>query len=133
MTGNTDSKRAKSTIFASNMPRPVTILLASVLKPLDDTRMLGKFGRTLAARANTQVHVAGRAAAEPAALPANLHTHALLHGTRLSWERLQAQRRYWQLLQRVRPDVVFVHAPELLPLTALWQAAGPNRGSRRAA
>ncbi|RSK41088.1 glycosyltransferase family protein [Hymenobacter perfusus] len=109
------------------MPRPVTILLASVLKPLDDTRMLGKFGRTLAGRPGTQVHVAGRLAPLPPSLPGNLHTHTLLQGSRLSWERLRAQVRYWQLLQRTSPDVVFVHAPELLPLTVLWQAAGPGR------
>jgi glycogen(starch) synthase len=109
------------------MPRLVTILLASVLKPLDDTRMLGKFARTLAQRQSTQVHVAGRRAPAPAGLPGNIHTHALLDGTRLSWARLQAQWRYWQLLQQVQPTVVFVHAPELLPLTVLWQALGQGR------
>ncbi|UOQ77135.1 hypothetical protein MUN84_22250 [Hymenobacter sp. 5516J-16] len=49
------------------MPPSLTILLASVLKPLDDTRMLGKFGRTLASRTGTQVHVAGRLAPSPPA------------------------------------------------------------------
>ena len=109
------------------MPRSITILLASVLKPLDDTRMLGKFARTLAQRPNTEVHVAGRLAPAPADLPGNLYVHALLDGTRLSWARLQAQWRYWKLLQEVQPTVVFVHAPELLPLTALWQALGQGR------
>ncbi|SNC63546.1 Glycosyl transferases group 1 [Hymenobacter gelipurpurascens] len=109
------------------MPRPVTILLASVLKPLDDTRMLGKFARTLASRPNTEIHVAGRFAPTPTGLPANLHTHALLDGNRLSLNRLRAQRRYWQLLQEVQPDVVCVHAPELLPLTVLWRILDPGR------
>ncbi|UOQ68275.1 glycosyltransferase [Hymenobacter volaticus] len=102
------------------------ILLASVLKPLDDTRMYGKFAGTLTARPHTTVHVAGRHAAPPPT-PANLHLHTLLDGTRLSWARLGAQRRYWQLLQRLRPDLVIVHAPELLPLTLLWQWLGANR------
>ncbi|TGE04557.1 glycosyltransferase [Hymenobacter fodinae] len=109
------------------MPRLVTILLASVLKPLDDTRMLGKFARTLAERPHTEVHVAGRLAPTPTSLPDNVHTHALLAGTRLSWARLRAQWRYWQLLRHVQPTVVFVHAPELLPLTVLWQALGQGR------
>ena len=103
---------------------PTVILLASVLKPLDDTRMFGKFGCTLAGRPDTVVHVAGREAPRPASAPANLHTHTLLRGTRLSWARLQAQARYWQLLQQVQPQLVVVHAPELLPLTLLWQALG---------
>ena len=109
------------------MPPSVTILLASVLKPLDDTRMLGKFGRTLAGRPGAQVHVAGRAAAPPTNLPPTLQVHVLLRGSRLSLERLWAQVRYWQLLQRLRPAVVFVHAPELLPATVLWQLLGPGR------
>jgi len=106
---------------------PAPILLASVLKPFDDTRMFGKFGRTLAARPEVVVHVAGRQAPPPAGAPANLHTHALLAGTRLSWARLQAQRRYWALLRRLQPGLVVVHAPELLPLTLLWQALRPGR------
>ncbi|GAB3292900.1 glycosyltransferase family protein [Hymenobacter tenuis] len=109
------------------MPPSLTILLASVLKPLDDTRMLGKFGRTLASRAGTQVHVAGRLAPTPSGLPDNLRTHALLAGSRLSFARVKAQWTYWQLLRKLRPNLVFVHAPELLPLTALWSVLGPNR------
>ncbi|GGG51282.1 glycosyltransferase [Hymenobacter glacieicola] len=109
------------------MPPSLTILLASVLKPLDDTRMLGKFGRTLASRAGTRVHVAGRLAPTPSGLPNNLHTHALLDGSRLSLGRLVTQWRYWQLLRQLQPQVVLVHAPELLPLTVLWKALGPDR------
>lgn len=127
ITDNAYRKRAKSTIFAPNMPRPVTILLASVLKPLDDTRMLGKFGRTLAGRPGTQVHVAGRLAPTPPSLPANLRTHSLLHGSRLSLDRVWAQLRYWRLLRQLRPAVVFVHAPELLPATVVWHLLGPGR------
>ncbi|WP_133272986.1 hypothetical protein [Hymenobacter radiodurans] len=87
------------------------VLLASVLKPLNDTRMLGKFARTLLARPGVVVHVAGRRATPPKKAPHNLHTHELLDGSRLSWQRLLAQWRYWQLLRRLRPNLVFVHAP----------------------
>lgn len=111
-------------------PNPLsvrTILLASVLKPLDDTRMFEKFGRTLAERPGLHIHVAGRAAPPPASTSPNLHTHALLSGSRLSWDRLRAQGRYWRLLGQLQPQLVFVHAPELLPLTLLWQALGRQR------
>ncbi|WP_143436962.1 glycosyltransferase family protein [Hymenobacter mucosus] len=109
------------------MPLPTTVLLASVLKPLDDTRMLGKFGRALASRLSTHVHVAGRLAPTPPNLPPNLHTHALLAGARFSMARVGAQWRYWQLLRQLNPNVVIVHAPELLPLTVLWRAVGRGR------
>lgn len=101
------------------------ILLASVLKPVDDPRMLGKFARTLAAL-GARVAVAGRAgAASP--LPAGISQHLIFWGGRLSLGRLAAQARYWRLLGQLRPALVVVHAPELLPLTLLWRALGRNR------
>ncbi|PJJ60316.1 glycosyltransferase [Hymenobacter chitinivorans] len=109
--------------------QPTTFLLASVLKPLDDTRMYGKFARTLVARAGEQhtVHVAGRWAAAPVDAPGGVRFHCLLQGGRLSWQRLGAQGRYWRLLRQVQPDVVLVHAPELLPLTLLWHGLSPRK------
>ena len=108
-------------------PAPVSplILLASVLKPVDDTRMMGKFARTLAAL-GARVAVAGQATA--AARPgAGITLHPIFSGARLSLARLLAQARYWRLLGQLRPLLVVVHAPELLPLTLLWQALGGGR------
>lgn len=106
---------------------PTTILLASVLKPLDDTRLHGKLARTLAAALPTaRVWVAGRAAA-PLAAPSSFRFVSLLRGSRLSLGRLLAQVRYWQLLRRAQPALVVVAAPELLPLTLLWQQLGRGR------
>lgn len=102
------------------------VLLASVLKPLNDTRMLGKFARTLLTRPNVVVHMAGRRSPIPRNAPHNLQTHELLAGSRLSWQRVWAQWRYWKLLRQLRPNLVFVHAPELLPLTLLWQKMTPG-------
>jgi len=113
-------------LFACLPISRLVVLLASVLKPVDDPRMLGKFARTLAARPDVAVAVAGQAAATTA--PANNITlHPIFQGSRLGLERLRAQTRYWHLLRQLRPDVVIVHAPELLPLTLLWQRLGPGR------
>ncbi|MVN77262.1 glycosyltransferase [Hymenobacter sp. HMF4947] len=105
-------------------------LLASVLKPVDDTRMFGKFARTLVA-AGAQVAVAGRAStaapANASASDASPTPYVLFEGTRLSLGRLAAQGRYWRLLHQLRPALVVVHAPELLPLTLLWQRLGRGR------
>ena len=94
--------------------------------------MRGKFAETLLSRPNTQVHVAGRGPktdgrARPAEPFSRICSHAIFWGSRLSWNRLAAQRRYWRLLQTLRPAVVVVHAPELLPLTLLWQRLGAGR------
>ena len=104
------------------------LLLASVLKPLNDTRMYGKLARTLAAwRPASPVHVAGRQAPAPAGAAPLLTCSSLLHGSRLSIERLRAQVRYWHLLRQKQPALVVVTAPELLPLTLLWQRLGRGR------
>ncbi len=103
------------------------LLLASVLKPLDDTRLHGKLARTVAATLPTAcMWVAGRQAAPPAA-PSSFRFVSLLRGSRLSLRRLLAQVRYWQLLRRAQPALVVVAAPELLPLTLLWQRLGRGR------
>ena len=92
------------------------VLLASVLKPMDDTRMRGKFAETLLGRPCVEVHVAGRATGDGVdhqlleAFPRICH-HDIFWGSRLGFNRLLAQRRYWRLLQVLRPGVVIVHAP----------------------
>jgi glycogen(starch) synthase len=118
-------------VFGSGSSQ-VRVLLASVLKPVDDTRMRGKFAKTLRERPNVQVHIAGRAATtslppSPAETHSPVRQHGIFQGSRLSLNRLMAQWRYWRLLQRLNPDLVIVHAPELLPFTLLWQALGMNR------
>jgi glycosyltransferase involved in cell wall biosynthesis len=104
------------------MSPPTVVLLASVLKPLDDTRMREKLAATCLQRPDLGVHVAGRATSGDLYHDSpRLHRHAIFGGSRLSLGRLAAQWRYWQLLRRARPALVIVTAPELLPLTLLWQ------------
>ncbi|MFD1467173.1 glycosyltransferase [Hymenobacter caeli] len=108
-------------------PRLV-VLLASVLKPVDEPRMRGKFAETLLEHPGVQVHVAGRGPGTGGAeAGGRLHSHAIFQGSRLGLSRLGAQGRYWQLLRHLRPELVIVHAPELLPLTLLWQWRGAGR------
>jgi len=107
-------------------------LLASVLKPVDDTRMRGKFAQTLLEWPQAEVHVAGRHIRGGPLLPSanslsGVTQHPIFWGTRLSLNRLAAQGRYWRLLRILKPDLVIVHAPELLPLTLLWRALGHGR------
>lgn len=116
----------------ADSPPVQRFLLASVLKPVDDTRMHGKFAQALLAWPRAEVHVAGRASGRagpplPGQPDNRLRQHPIFQGTRLSLGRLAAQWRYWQLLRTIRPHLVIVHAPELLPLTLLWQALGRGR------
>ena len=93
--------------------------------------MRGKFAETLLERPDLRVHVAGRSTGDDpgpkltAHFPRLIHT-AIFWSSRLSLGRLAAQGRYWRLLRMLRPApaLVIVHAPELLPLTLLWQYLG---------
>ncbi|SFP86590.1 Glycosyltransferase involved in cell wall bisynthesis [Hymenobacter arizonensis] len=93
--------------------------------------MRGKFAKTLLSRAHTQIHVAGQGAKGYETYPdrggQRIYQHSIFRGARMSLGRLAAQWRYWRLLQRLAPSLVIVHAPELLPLTMLWQKLGPGR------
>jgi hypothetical protein len=96
--------------------------LASVLKPLDDTRMYEKFACTLAADFD-EVHVLGFPAPLPAGAPPNVHFHALPSFGRAEAGRWRAGLALWALLRRIRPQAVVVHAVELLPFAAAFRAA----------
>ena len=107
---------------------PTVVVLASVLKPLDDTRMREKLAATCLKRPDWRIYVAGRVTGAGLTDDSpRLHRHAIFGGSRLSLGRLAAQWRYWQLLRRARPALVVVTAPELLPLTLLWQRFGRDR------
>ena len=97
--------------------------------------MQGKFALTLLERPTTQVFIAGRATYDGMKWPwidffPRLVEHGIFWGSRLSLNRLAAQGRYWRLLRVLKPDLVVVHAPELLPLTLLWQALGRSWGRK---
>ena len=83
---------------------PTVVVLASVLKPLDDTRMREKLAAACLQRPDWRVYVAGRATGGDLTHDSpRLHRHVIFGGSRLSLGRLAAQWRYWQLLRRARP------------------------------
>ncbi|QHL86284.1 glycosyltransferase [Nibribacter ruber] len=93
------------------------ILLASLLKPVNDTRMYAKLGQSIAKLPSAEVHVAGFHAPLP---EQNAITfHPIFNFNRISWQRLRAQWSFWKLLKQLRPQVVVVCTHELLPL-AWW-------------
>lgn len=103
-----------------------TIVLASVLKPVTDPRLLARLGRTLAAEPGTIVHiVAHRAADAPSEraddeLP-NVHLHPLFDFPRLSLRRLAASLRLLRKLRELQPAVLVVGTAELLPAALWWR------------
>ncbi|WP_207430547.1 glycosyltransferase [Sabulibacter ruber] len=97
------------------------ILLASLLKPVSDTRMYEKIGLSLAKLPQVEVHVAGYKAPLPTHPQDNKITfHPVFYFKRISLGRLWAQLKYWRLLKKVKPALLVVGTHELLPLAWLY-------------
>ncbi|GGK80377.1 glycosyltransferase [Rufibacter glacialis] len=97
------------------------ILLASLLKPVSDTRLYEKIGKSLAKLPQLEIHVAGYAAPLPAAPEsAGIIFHPVFSFQRLSIGRFTAQKAYWALLHKVQPAVLVVGTHELLLVSWLY-------------
>lgn len=91
-----------------------TVLIASVLKPVDDSRMYEKIGLTLAESGVFDVHVAGSHSVKSNL--AGITQHALKPFARISLGRLLAPWRILSIAMRLKPDIVIITTHELLYL-----------------
>jgi hypothetical protein len=92
------------------------IVIASLLKPVDDTRMTEKIGQTLQDTHHHEVHIIGFPSAQPK--ETRLHLHPLKPFTRLSPGRVGARWRVLKNVLKIRPVLLIITTHELL-LTAL--------------
>lgn len=88
------------------------IVIASVLKPLNDTRMTEKMATTLAEDPLHEVHVIGFPSAMPADARITYHTFPAFK--RLSLARVLTPLRILRSLVRIKPAIVIVTTHELL-------------------
>lgn len=91
------------------------VLIASLLKPINDTRMFEKLGLSLSKLEETEIHLVGFRAPAPAAVPANMFLHPIFDFKRLSLDRFWAQQKYKRLLRELKPDLIIACTHELLP------------------
>lgn len=96
------------------------ILIASLLKPINDTRMYEKLGLSLSKLPQVQVHIAGFTAPFPAAAPANIKFHPIFRFKRLGFGRATAQVTFYKLLQQLKPDQLIICTHELLLASYLY-------------
>ncbi len=93
------------------------IVLASILKPVDDTRMFEKMAATLANSGIYEVHIVGYAGTHRHAMDVGLHP--LGKFGRLSFQRWFAKWRVLSIVIRLKPDVFIFNTHELLGVS-LW-------------
>ncbi|MBF9254751.1 glycosyltransferase [Pontibacter sp. 172403-2] len=90
------------------------ILLASLLKPVNEVRMYEKLGLSLCRLPQAQVHLCGFQAAIPVDAPPNIYFHPVFGFKRLHFGRAKAQWLYYRLLRRLKPHLIIACTHELL-------------------
>jgi hypothetical protein len=96
------------------------IVVASVLKPVDETRMFEKFGLSLANQGQFEVHIIGFPAKVFPAKPDQIYFYPISSQPfkRLSWQRAAAP---WKILRKIitlQPEAVILTTHELLLIAA---------------
>src|SRR6478736_581539 len=114
----------KNTIF--RLMRKTRILIASILKPVNDTRMYEKVGQSLAKLPETEIHIAGFAA-NAISNSKNIQFHPIFNFKRLGLSRIAAQWKYYRLLLQLKPEVIIANTFELLPVTLLYRIFSGTR------
>ncbi len=93
-------------------------MLASVLKPVDDTRMFEKFGVSLADSGEFEVSIIGYPSNGPPIYP-GMKFYPLTGFSRISIKRLAAPWVIFKRINQVKPEVIIINTPELLLVAIL--------------
>ena len=96
------------------------VVIASVLKPVDDTRMLEKFGLSLAETNKYDINIIGFESKNTPVFN-NIQFFPIERFSRLSWQRLRAPWKIYQIIIKVKPKVIIVNTHELLIVTSLYK------------
>ncbi len=94
------------------------IVLASVLKPVDDPRMFEKMATSLARSGAYEVHVIGHRSDGVAREPA-VHFHTLSPFKRISPGRIRSRLKVLKIVIKVKPELLIVTTHELLGVAFL--------------
>ncbi len=96
------------------------VVIASILRPVDDHRMYEKLGRTIADLHVCEVHIIGYCS-HRRVREQNIVFHALYHFPRMSVERILAPLPFLRKLVQLRPEVVIVNSPENLIVSIVYK------------
>jgi len=100
--------------------RKKKIVIASILKPVNDTRMYEKMALSLANMGNYDVHIIGFSISDIADHP-NITHHPLFNFQRLSLQRLLAPWVALKHIKRIKPYTLIINTHELLFIGAIYR------------
>ena len=96
------------------------VVIASVLKPIDDTRMYEKFGLSMAKTNKYDTNIIGFASKNVKPHD-SLTFHPLGTFPRLSWARLWAPWKVYRIYLQVKPQLIIANTHEILLVTVLYK------------
>ncbi|MCS7018171.1 MAG: glycosyltransferase [Cytophagales bacterium] len=97
---------------------PTKVLIASVLKPVDDVRSFERFA--LSIHANFEVFLVGAPSLAPLPKISNIHFLPYAFFPRRLVQRWRAALVFQRYLWNVKPQIVIVQSPDLLPFAAIY-------------
>lgn len=100
------------------------VLIASVLKPVNEPRMYKKIGLSLAEFSNLEIHIAGFKTQNDVS-DKKITFHPLYDFNRLSPGRFSASKKFKILLQRIKPEILIVCTFELLKTAVEYKNSYP--------
>ncbi|MBO9703202.1 MAG: glycosyltransferase [Sporocytophaga sp.] len=103
------------------MSKTAKILLASVLKPVNETRMYEKFAKSLLKLNDVEIHIAGFSPTKNATSENRIFFHTLFSASRLHISRFSAQIKLLKLLLKVKPQLVIITTHEILLVSILYK------------
>lgn len=96
------------------------VVIASLLKPIDDTRMFEKFGLSMAETNKYEVNIIGFGSKNVRSAT-NVTLHPLTPFERLSFNRWLKPFTVYRILLKVKPKIIIVNTHELLIVTSLYK------------
>jgi len=96
------------------------LVLASILKPVDDTRMFEKFGLSLSQTNKYDINIIGFYSKNIPTVP-DITFHPVFNFYRLSLKRILAPLKCFRLLIKIRPKILIINTHELLIVTWLYK------------
>jgi len=107
------------------MPDKVAVI-ASVLKPVDDTRMYEKLGHSIRESNKYRVNIIGFDTKKPVD-DGSVSFYPLYKGGRTGWRRITAGWQFYRKLKQLKPDLIIICSPELLPAAAWYKVWNGGR------
>ncbi len=103
------------------MSKTAKILLASVLKPVNETRMYEKFAKSLLKLNDVEIHIAGFSPSKKQSSEHHIFFHTIFSESRLHISRIGSQFKLFRLLLKVKPQLLIITTHEILTVSILYK------------